>query len=91
MGGLPKEYAVRVSGIESTSEKNRDVILLRLQENEADRGRGNSNLRGKARQTDDKGVLSIGRMIKEMTAKPKNLVKPDIVYEKNARLSIELS
>ena len=37
LGGLPKEYAVRVDAIESMGETNRDVILMRLQEKELDR------------------------------------------------------
>jgi hypothetical protein len=36
LGGLPKEYAVWVDGIESTGKENQDVILLRLQEKELD-------------------------------------------------------
>jgi transposase InsO family protein len=36
LGGLPKEYAVRVDAIESMGETDRDVILMRLQEKELD-------------------------------------------------------
>jgi hypothetical protein len=36
LGGLPKEYAVRVNAIKLTGEENQDVILMRLQEKELD-------------------------------------------------------
>ena len=43
LGGLPKEYAVRVDAIESMGETDRDVILMRLQEKELDLLAENAN------------------------------------------------